>query len=272
VHKLATVALTLAAGSSLAALEESPWFDDLYQFRSVSDFFYSYFDHVSDAKKPLGHSYNTYLFHTDAGFTAAENIDVDVDLELVQTFGQNFSFRSSALQARYRFLDDIAGDPITVVSGLSLRGVGARSVRNISTPYASYGNAEVFVCLGKERSYKETWDLRGYFFTALGAATKSYPWIRAVGQIEKNFSDRQRLGLRTEGYFALAGKDKVDVDHFRGWGKIFHQSIDLFAFYGYTFGLYGELSVGYGTRVLALRYPSWQQTGFIRYSIPFSLL
>lgn len=255
------------------SLDQKPWFGDVYEFRADTGFTYSYFNKVQGAvKQPSGAS-NNYLAFGGFGFTPSESIDVDLDIEMARTPRQNFSFRSGAVQARYRFLDDVAGDPVSIVAGFSMRGVGSKSVKDISSPYASYANFELSTAVGKEHTLGPSWSMRGYGFAALGLAVHGYPWVRVYGLFEgKSTDDTHRGGLFTEGYFGFGRKNHLNVDHFHGWGNIQHDSIDIGTFYGYKFGLWGILAIAYSCRVFAHNYPEYEQKATLRYEIPFSLL
>ena len=265
------LALAVTSSSLCFGLEQNPWFGNLYEFRADTGFSYSYFNKVQGAKKNRAYPSNNYLVYGGLGFLAIEDFDLDMDIELARTPRQNFSFRSSALQARYRFLDDIVGDPVSLVSGFNIRGVGSKSVKDISSPYASYLNFEVTTAVGKEKTIKDTWKIRGYGLAALGIAVHGDPWVRAHGTFEGNIADEHRLGLFCDGYFGLGGKNYVNVKHFHGWGYVQHESIDLGTFYVASLGVWGELSLAYSARVFAHNYPEYEQRATINYQIPFSV-
>ena len=63
--------------------------------------------------------------------------------EFGKTNDVNWAARSGAIQARYGLLDDIAGDPVSLVIGLILRGATHHFLRDVSTPYAAEFNAEL---------------------------------------------------------------------------------------------------------------------------------
>ena len=259
------------AAIDLIALDQLPWYDDVYAFRSNTFFSYSYFHDVDGSTSHLSYPSNNYLTAAGVGFTLSEHIDLDVDLELAQTPRQNFSFRSSALQARYRIYNDIAADLISVVVGVNVRGVSSKSVKDISSPYSSYCNFEMTGAIGKEYSVQESWTMRWSWLTALGMATQGLPWIRSVGVFEGNLKDAHQGGMFAEGYFGLSGRNAVSVACFHGWGHVQHESIDLGGFYRYNMGLWGALRLSYSCRVFAHNYPEYEQRGVLNYEIPFSL-
>jgi hypothetical protein len=151
-----------------------------------------------------------------------------------------------------------------------VRAVAPKSVRDVSSPYASYLNFEVTTAVGKEFSYKDTWRLRWYALGALGIANQGYPWCRYDASVEGNINYNYRFGLYSCGYFGLGGTNYVDVGHFRGWGHVHHQSVDIGAFFRYKFDRWGALKLAYTFRAYALNYPQWQQSARLVYDLPFS--
>jgi hypothetical protein len=255
----------------LYGIDPLPWFSEVYSARTSAGFEYYYFNKISGAIKNKPYPSNNYLTFVSAGFTPSKDLDVDCDLELVRTPRQNYSFRSSAVQLRYRFLDDINADPCSIVAGFNVRAVAPKSVRDVSSPYASYVNFEASVSFGREFSCKDTWIMRWYTLGALGIANQGYPWCRYDASIEGNIKYNYRLGLYSCGYFGLNGKNYVNVDHFRGWGHVHHQSVDIGAFFRYKFDRWGALKLAYTFRPYALNYPQWQQSARLVYDLPFSL-
>jgi hypothetical protein len=267
----AIFALSLLASPMVFSLDQQPWYGNVYEFRADAGFTYYYFNNVQGALKQPESASNNYLTFGGFGFTLSEQLDFDMDIELTRTPRQNYSFRSGALQARYRFLNDIAGDPVTLTTGFNIRGVGAKSVKDISSPYASYANFELTTAIGKEKTVKDSWKIRGYGLLSLGAACQGYPWSRYLALFESNFSDIHRLGIFSEGYFGLGGKNYVNIKHFRGWSHVQHDSIDIGALYSRVMGVWGKLMLEYSSRVFAHNYPEYEQRATIRYEIPFSL-
>ena len=82
---------------------------------------------------------------------------------LPATSKETFNFRSAAWQARYLWLDDIVGDPISFATGASVRVTSTTSLKDVSCPYHGNVDFEVNFALGKE------WDVFGMLaFPRLG--------------------------------------------------------------------------------------------------------
>ncbi len=255
---------------SAFTLETKPWFGEVYEFNFQSDYAFSRFRHVEGASRQLKHPLNNQDVLFDLGFTFSETLDFQAELEFGQTTQIGWNYRSAALQARYRLLDDIAGDPVSVVFGANLRQACAHFLKDVSTPYAAVFNAEVSCSVGKEWSENGMWTMRTYGLMTLGQGTRGYPWTKQRFMWQYNVEDTHRFGLFADGYVGLGNEQHVNVKHFDGWGKFQHQSIDLGLSYGYKFGLYGVLTTSYAHRVFAHNYPEHVNFFILSYQIPFS--
>jgi len=261
--------LTLAACPAFA-LDTQPWLGDPYAFSFDSALTYEHFRKVEGASKQLDASSNTGSLTLDLGFTGRSPFDLQIEAEIAKNNTYALTLRSGALQGRYQFLDDIAGDPLSVTFGMNLRGVLHTPLGSVSTPYASECNAEVTTSLGKEWSERETWTMRTYGFAALGIANASAPWIRGLFVWQNNWEDTHRLTVFAEGKMGLGSKSDVDTHHFDGWRHFQYRAIDLGLGYGYHFAFYGTLSASFAYRVFAENYPEHATSLIISYSLPFS--
>lgn len=266
-----SLALALVSTSCLFALETKPWFGDVYEFDFQGVYSFSRFTKVDGASKQLKNPLNNHDFLFDLGFTPSPSFDFQVEGEFAQTTLTGFNFRSAALQGRYRLLDDIAGDPISLTFGLIFRGASPHFLHDVSTPYAAECNTELTCALGKEWSSEGMWTMRTYGLATLGQANRGYPWTRELALWELNLNDTHRFTLFGEGYFGFGGQQHVNVDHFDGWGKFQHQSIDLGLSYGYKFDVYGVLTGSYAYRVFAHNFPEHVNFFILSYQLPFSM-
>jgi hypothetical protein len=257
--------------SSLYSLEETPWLDNTYQFNLLQDVTYSRYRYIDHAVEQPSYAYNNYLTRTRLSLSPSQDFQVELEFEMARTPHQLYGFRSIAVGVRYSLFDDIAGDPLSVVLGGNLRPVGGRAVRDVSSPYGSYMNYEVMVSLGKEFLSDKTWKLRGYLVGTFGLANHGSCWDRFYGALEGKFLSSQVLKAFISGYYGYGMHRTVDIEHFRGWGRIDHGSIDLGVEYRYIFDFWGELGLSYGHRVLARSYPQNEQTFTLSYKLPFSL-
>lgn len=255
----------------LYSLDESPWLGDVYEFATQTDLSYSHYRYIDQAKEQPSYTYRSYLTKETLSFTASEALAFELEVELARTPYQLYGFRSSALAARYVLLDDVAGDFVSLVVGANMRAVGGRSVRDVNSPYSSYLNTEVMTSIGKEFTKDKEWKTKGYLAGVLGLANHGSAWNRLEMVYEGKISSAQVIQAFMSGYFGYGPKTQVDINHFEGWGKIAHRSLDIGLQYRYCFSFWGDLGLSYAYRVFAKSYPQNQQTVQISYTLPFSL-
>lgn len=253
------------------SLDESPWFGDVYEFATKTDLSCSYYRYIDQAKEQPSYTYRSYLTKETLSFTASEALAFELEVELARTPYQLYGFRSSALAARYRLLDDVAGGFLSLVLGGNMRAVGGRSVRDVNSPYSSYLNTEVMASLGKEFTKDKDWKTKGYLVGALGLANHGSIWNRLEMVYEGKVLSAQVMQAFMSGYFGYGPKNQVNISDFHGWGQIAHRSLDIGLQYRYCFSLWGDLALSYAYRVFAKSYPQNQQTIQISYMLPFSL-
>jgi hypothetical protein len=264
--------LLLGLTAPLPALETKPWLGDVYEFNFQGVYSFSRFHKVQGASRQLKHPFHNQDVLLDLGFTLSSTFDLQAEGEFGQTSQTGWNFRSAALQGRWRLLDDIAGDPITLTLGLIFRGASPHFLHDISTPYAAPCNLELTCALGKEWSSVGVWTMRTYGLLSLGQGSRGFPWTRELAVWELNLNDTHRWTLFGEGYVGFGNRQHVNVRHFDGWGHFQHQSIDLGLSYGYKFGLYGVLTGSYARRVFAHNFPEHVNFFILSYQLPFSLL
>jgi hypothetical protein len=263
--------LLLIASSQGFALETKPWFGDKYAFNFESVFTYSRFHKVEGASVQLSSPLNNRDLLFDVGFNPSAVFDMQLETEFAKTTEVNWALRSAALQGRYQVFDDISGDPVSLALGLNIRAAPHHFLRDVSTPYAAEFNTEVTGALGKEWSKAGQWQMRTYGFVALGIANRGYPWTRGLWVWQYSLRNIHRFTLFAEGDAGFGNQQHVDVNHFSGWGKFQHQSIDLGVEYGYRISVYGMISAAYAHRVFAHNFPQNVNFFVLSYRVPFSL-
>ena len=259
--------MTAAAHS----METKPWIGEVYEINCDGAYAFSRFSRVEGASRQLTHPINNQSFFADVGYTLSDSLDLQIEGELGSTTSIGWTFRSAAVHERYRMHDDIEGDPISLTFGLIFRGAAPHLLTDVSTPYAAELNTEATCCVGKEWSNEGFWTMRTYGLASLGQANNGYPWTRQLLVWQYNLTDVHRFTAFGEGNVGFGNKEHVNVDHFRGWGRFLHQSIDLGLSYGYKIGLYGVITASYAHRVFAHNYPEHVNFFILSYHLPFSL-
>ncbi len=256
---------------SLFGLEIQPWFCNTWEFTFTPSYTYGRFHSVQNGDPQLKKSFNENLLTFDLEVSPSPNWDMDADVEFADTTVQSMALRSGAMQVRYLWLDDVIGDPVSLTTGISARGVASRSLKDISCPYHFHANFEANTSIGKEWDHGFDWHMRLYGFGAIGAANRGYPWVRAFATFEGNIHSTHRLGIFAETYIGFGNQAHVHTNHFNGYADIRHRNIDTGIKYTYVFEIWGHLSFAYTRRVYARSFPENVNFFTVSYMLPFSL-
>lgn len=263
--------ILLSVSSSLLGFDQKPWMGDFLQFHFIPSFTYRSYPSVDRAYNPSHYSSHDRYTTADLEVCFLPSWDAQVGLEFADTREQALGLQSGGVQVRYQFLNDIGGDSVSFTSGLNIRGVSKRSLKDVSCVYANRWNFEIVNSVGKEFAYRCRWFFRTFAFLGVGQATKGRPWVRGLVFLEGNLAKKHKLSLFTEGYFGFGKNRFVNIDDFNGYGNIFHQSIDVGAAYTYDMSkIWGNFTFSYNYRVFAKAFPKNAQTYLFAYNFPFS--
>lgn len=249
--------------------EEQPWFGDVYEFNFLSRYTYAHYGSVDGAVPSLTKSSDNHFLYFDLEFPFSPNWDIELDLHFADTAQESFNYTSNGIQLRYLFWDDIVGDPITFVSGLSFRYVPRWSVKDIATPYYGDANFEGHVAFGKEFDHFEFWRFRFWGYGGVGIANCGSPWMRAKLGLEGNVEDKHMWAIHVEGAHSF-GKKILLSPNFKGYAKVRAKNIDITGSYGIAIGVWGTLRFYYTRRLLAKRFPERVNAFSVSFLLPFS--
>ncbi len=261
----------LTVGGVGCAIEVQPWFGEVFEFHFLQSYSYSWFNSVQNARPPYHHFFYDNLLYSGLEFSPSPVWDMDMDLQFADTTAVSFNFRTLALQARYLWVDDIIGDPVSFATGVSARLTASSSLKDVSCP--SHGNLdfELNFSLGKEFDASDTWRFRAWMFGAVGHANRGAPWVRGIISLEMNREDLHKWALYASGINGYGRHTHIDVDHFSGYAKVREKTIDIGIRYGYRVGVWGTLRAEYLRRVLAKSAPQNVNNVILSWLLPFSL-
>jgi len=256
---------------TMNATETAPWYPRAFEIRPCAEYQYQYFRKVNS-----GHHDFSYLSHD-----SFLNLNIGVpyynwygecELLFAGTRHRSFGYDSFRLTARYQILDDVSGDDnFSVIPGLTLITAPKIAVHDIGSFHHGKLEGEAFISAGKEFSCKEYWTSRFWGILGVGTADVGSPWIRFNINWERNYWDVYSWGVFVNTLWGLGGDRLSSPHHFRGYGPIQHQTIDLGAIFHYAFEFGGEATIKYAYRVYAKNFPENANLITIRFCYPFGL-
>lgn len=234
-------------GIPLEATQQLPWLPELGEFEwreSLSQQSSSY----ASQELFLDSSLATSLF--DFGF--------EVEALAAHTRRQK-GIDDFKATLRYRWLDDIEGEAVSLTSGVSLSQCFRRSLHNPSVFHHGYLETELFLSVGKEFNegcydlldYEVSCSSRLWAVVAGGVAVdRGSPWARFNVSYEKQVWQKHLLRVFMTGLYGCGGEG-FHLDDFKGYGPIAHRSLELGVRYGRLIDCLGEISIEYSNRLYA---------------------
>ncbi|KPK33501.1 MAG: hypothetical protein AMS24_00965 [Chlamydiae bacterium SM23_39] len=250
-------------------LEKKPWFGNVYELSLLSKYEYFYFSSVDSATKPLKKTNHNNKLHFNLSFPFSSQISIDSDLELINSPRQSFNINYVGTQLRYLIFDDITGDIVSFVTSTNLKISPKKSVEDISCYSMGEVTFEGNISLGKEFLKKEFWVYRIWAFSALSIANRGSPAISLTLSMDGNFYDDYICACQLDFKHGYGKKTKINIKHFKGYGRLREKSVDLSFKFGKKFKR-GFIFLEYKRRILAHICPKKVNSFIIKSIISFS--
>ena len=262
--------LFLVGLNNLSATELAPWYPRNLELQpKVSYAFQTYRDintHHGNKKRPSDSSFVNLSLSGALSIYAAE-----IEVNFAETAHRTFTFSDVRLTGRYQFLDDVIGDPVSLVAGVTVIQDLRLARQDLSCFYHGGIEGEFTLAVGKECVCEQFWTSRLWGVAGIGIADIGSPWLRFDAQWDNNWYDLHELSFFIDTLWGLGGRG-LSINHpFRGYGPIHHQSIDLGVKYSRTFCSGAIGTIGYAFRPYALNFPRFVSTFYVSLLYPFGL-
>jgi hypothetical protein len=238
----------------LQATEREPWLGNLLEFEWRNQLSLQVYQQIQGQEHHFHYRSEDFLFSSSLGLAPQPEWAVEAEIRLAHT-KKGSAFDSFALTGRYQWLDDVAGDPISLVSGLSLIQACSRSLHDVSLFHHGTEEVEGFLSIGKERTVGESWNSRWWGILGIGVANRGSPWMRLDLDYDYRFTEEQSFRVFAHSLWGLGGQS-IHLAPFKGYGPVRHQSIDLGLRYVYELFLVGTIEIEYAYRVYARNFPA----------------
>lgn len=254
----------------LLALKNDPWIPSLFEFNGQIGYAYSYFPSVANTVSSENYSSFVNELGLELNGSVTPNLFLEVEVEFDNSRKVDFNLLSVAPAVKYQCLNDLTGDAVALLVGTYFRYVPSNRLVDVATPYSGEYNFDFLASIGKEFDNNKNFVGNAYAMFDVGIATVGMPWILADILAEAVFKKNNYFRLGVDGFFGFGDQKEVDVNNFRGYAKIYHQSLNVKVGYGYKFPVWGEISFLYKRRVIAIAYPSDLDYFGIQYNVSFS--
>lgn len=253
------------------ATEYQPWLGNFYEFELRSSLLYQKYHWISSESHLKKHFSNDFFLNASLS-NAIPDPDIGGELELTQagTRQQKGDLDQIKLTGRYLWLDDVAGDTLSLTIGFSYAQAFKHSLRDVSSFHHGFNNAEFFVSIGRENPEESVWGSRWWSMFAIGMAERGSPWLRLHVEYDKRWWDRLEMTVFLHSLWGL-GRQKLHPHHFHGYGSIAHQSVDVGLRSTYLLEFGSNVSLEYAYRVYASNFPAYVHQVLVQMLYTFGL-
>lgn len=238
------------------ATETKPWLGNVFEFEFRPSLTYQGYTRLSSGSKAQKYS-SSDLFLNVSLSNALPSFGLEIEVLGARTRRQRSDVDQVKMTGRYVWRDDIAGDPLSIVSGLSFIQAFHPSLKDVSSFHHGISEAELFLSVGKEYPQDTVWVSRWWSVFGIGAAAhRGSPWFRLNMAYEKCFCGQHELRLLLNTLWGT-GHQRLHLHHFNGYGPVQHQSVDLGFRYTHLLEFFGNASLEYSYRVHARNFPEY---------------
>lgn len=270
VRSVVFLVILLSICSAASSSELAPWFPTELEIDAQAYTQLQAYHDVNSGSSSKRKPACDLFFGLSAG-SAYHDFAAELEAIATDTRYQDFGMDSIQLTGRYRRLNDIVADPVSLVLGLTVSQVFKPGLRNLSSFHHGGIECEAHLAVGKERSCEQFWVSRWWGLAGIGIADMGYPWIRANINWERNFCDVHCVRCFANTLWGL-GPRRLNVDvPFKGYGAIRHQSVDVGVHYNSSYEWGGTIGIEYAYRVFACNCPAGVNQILVSVDYPFKL-
>lgn len=255
----------------VSGTEYQPWLGNFYEFEVRSSAKYQGYKRLSSGSNLRKYSSNDVFLNLSLINARPPALGGELEITQARTRKQRGNIDQLKLTGRFVWQDDVAGDPISLTTGLSYAQAFRHGLKDVSSFHHGFSNAELFASIGKESPPNESiWGSRWWSVVAIGVAERGSPWFRLNVDYEKRLFEKHEMRAFLHSLWGIGGQ-KLRVDDFHGYGPVRHQSIDLGLRYTYLLDYYGSGSLEYSYRVYAYNFPSYAHQVYVQILYTFGL-
>lgn len=259
-----------AWASAVVALDFSPWFGRIYEFYPEVACRAQSYQRLETADGCVRLPSRDLFLDFSLEISPGQRWSAAAVLSTARTRHRSYGLNAATLIARYQLLDDVIGDPVSVVVGLAASQTFYQARRDLSVFNHGGPSGEVHLSFGREWSSAAIWTQRLWGLAAVGIADVGAPWWRFVAAAEANYCDCYRGALFLNVIQGL-GNRRLEVAHFHGYGSLHYIAVDLAIRLQWYWEDGSYLSFGYAYRPFARNAPCHVSQIALAYTYPFGL-
>jgi len=226
--------------SQAYAVDYSPWFAPPWQFQGTVGTRYEHSKKIQSPKGNFNALSNEYFLDMGLAVTPWPYWNVEAEFAMFHSQEIDFAYQVANITVRYAWLDDIAGDPISLVTGVTVALPGNHFLKELTMPYHGNVNTEIHASIGKEFTCRGEWKRRFWALGGWGFANKGSTWVHGFLAWEESLNACMTWSLGSDLLFGLGNEDLIEAD-FNGYADIGYQVINLATALNYQIPYVGTL-------------------------------
>lgn len=257
------VALLLVVTAQGSSVEKEPWLGNWLEFEGA--LFQSHTQ--SRFKHKFLHAERT---RASIEFMPLADLSAAFELDLVDTQSKDYGFEAIKAACRYKLLNDLTGDPVSLTCGLKAALSTPSRVKDLSSIQHGVFETEAFLVMGREFAYHDKSYYKAWGLIKSGLASSGSPWLGLEAHFTRVFKNRHYIDLFFRAEKGLSSRKLHHAHDFHSWSRIGYTYEDIGLTYRLKEIALGSLYLEATTRLHARYYPkhAWSlQLGFV---IPFS--
>lgn len=269
-YKWLLTTIALLTSLTAQATELAPWYPRNLELQPKLTYLFQGYNSVRKGyhTEPF-HSYNKFLTGS-LGAALLCNLAAEIETTVARTRGKGLHFDNLRMTVRYQLLDDVVGDPLSVVVGLTGTQVFHRARHDVGSLHHGGIEGALHLAFGKECSCEEFWMNRVWGLVGVGCGDIGSAWLFGHLAAEKNCFDRHQVGVFLD-WIAGLGHRTLHPHHFGGYGPVAHRSIDLGLEYKFRLECDGIITLAFAHRIFARNYPNNANSYVVSFLYPFGL-
>lgn len=249
-----------------------PWYGEVYEIESRTTFGYQTYRDIDSGSRLVRHPSDDYFLHgsLSSSFGYEQVWAAEIEATVADTRHHHFNLDNIRLTGRYLLADDVLGDPLSIVVGITGTQAIAISVNDISSFHHGKLEGEFHLSLGRETVFEEDCLSRWWLLAAIGTADVGWPWLRGMATLEWRLGKQSEFSLFAH-WLQGFGSHRLKTHEFHGYGNIRHHSLDIGFRYIYEIDCFGSFYIEYINRPYACNFPAHVNIIKLNLFYPFGL-
>lgn len=265
-----TLALLFVSTSSLQALQTKPWLGNWLEFEGSLYQTHTESHHVATRHATKEKELHSELTTASLEFMPLADLSTELELDLAKTQKKPYGFEAVKGGFRYSWLNDLAGDPVSLTTGLAISLSTASRVKDLSSKEHGVFETAVQVACGREFGYTEESYWHVWLATGAGLASSGSPWLGGEIHFKHVFQKEHSLDLFVQGEKCFSSHDLSHLSQFHSWSRVRYEYEEVGVKYAIKKEALGSLFLQLTRRIHARFCPTQTWSVQLGIDIPFS--